>query len=111
MSNVRVTFVQQNGEEKTFADVPVGESLMNVGRDNGVEGILGDCGGSCSCGTCHVYIDEQWRDLVGQPDDIEEMTLESVAPETFQPNSRLCCQVLLSEALDGVRVTVAPPEE
>ena len=111
MSTITVTFVQQDGEEKVFTDATVGESVMNIGRDNEVEGILGDCGGSCSCGTCHVYVDEQWQEVTGKPDDIEELTIESVAPETMKPNSRLGCQIVLTEAMDGLRVVVAPPEE
>ncbi|WP_317929842.1 2Fe-2S iron-sulfur cluster-binding protein [Halioxenophilus sp. WMMB6] len=111
MSTVTVTFVQQNGEEKTFSDCSVGESLMNIGRDNEVEGILGDCGGSCSCGTCHVYVADEWQAAVGAADEIEEMTIEGVAPETMQPSSRLGCQIILTEAMDGLKVTVAPAEE
>jgi 2Fe-2S ferredoxin len=71
MSPVKVTFVQTDGVEKTIENATPGASLMEVGRDNGVEGIHGDCGGGCSCATCHVYVDAKWQDVVGPPDEIE----------------------------------------
>lgn len=107
MSKVRVTFVQTNGEEKTIEDWGPDRSLMEAARDNGVEGIYGDCGGGCSCATCHVYVDEQWWDVVGAPDEIELATLD-MASDVQQPNSRLCCQISFREELDGLRVSVAP---
>ncbi|GAB3102798.1 2Fe-2S iron-sulfur cluster binding domain-containing protein [Aestuariicella hydrocarbonica] len=109
MSGVTITFVEPDGTEKIIEDAVVGESLMNVAKDNGVEGIWGDCGGGCACGTCHVYVDEKWQDVVGKPDDIEEMTLDMVT-EAQQDNSRLCCQIQVSPELDGVRLTVVPAE-
>ncbi|WP_439135128.1 2Fe-2S iron-sulfur cluster-binding protein [Pseudomaricurvus sp.] len=109
MSAVTITFVEPDGTEKVIKDAVVGESLMNVAKDNGVDGIWGDCGGGCACGTCHVYVDEKWQDTVGKPDDIEEMTLDMVT-EVQQDNSRLCCQVNVSPELDGLRVTVVPAE-
>lgn len=104
---LKVTFVQQDGIEKIFDDVAVGESLMEFGRSNGVDGILGDCGGSCACATCHVYIDPQWQAVVGPPDDVELMTLDMVS-DIQRSNSRLCCQIKVSREMDGLRVTVAP---
>ncbi len=106
---IKVTFVQLDGVEKTIEDGDVGESLMELGRANGVDGILGDCGGGCACATCHVYVDESWMEVVGKPDDIEEMTLDMVA-DVHRPNSRLCCQIRLTPALDGLRMQVAPSE-
>ena len=104
---LKLTFVQADGVEKTFDDVDTGQSLMEVGRINGVDGILGDCGGSCSCATCHVYVDPQWQAVVGEPDDIELQTLDMVS-DIHRANSRLCCQIMLRPELDGLRVTVAP---
>lgn len=106
MGGVTVTFVEDSGVEKTL-DVAPGQSLMEAGRSNGVEGILADCGGACSCATCHVYVDENWLEKVGAPDDIEAEMLDMVS-DVAKPNSRLSCQVQLSAALDGLRVTVAP---
>jgi 2Fe-2S ferredoxin len=104
---VKVTFVQDNGVEKTFEDVATGQSLMEVGRFNNVEGIMGDCGGSCACATCHVYVEPEWQAVVGPADDIEVATLDMVS-ELYKSNSRLCCQIQLREELNGIRVVVAP---
>ncbi len=109
MSDVKVTFVQRDGSEKTVAAAQAGESLMQVATGNAVDGIIGECGGGCACATCHVYVEPEWRDVVGPPDVLEEMTLEGVA-HIMQDNSRLGCQVLLTEEMDGLRVVVAPPQ-
>jgi len=103
---IKLTFVQPNGIEKTIEDVAPGQSMMEVGRFHAVEGILGDCGGSCACATCHVYVDENWQAATGKPDEVEVSTLD-MAMEV-RPNSRLCCQIQLREELNGIRVTVAP---
>jgi len=105
MCALKVTFVQQDGVEKTV-EGEAGETLMDVGRVAGVAGILGDCGGSCSCATCHVYVEDAWRAKVGAPDDIEAATLEMAIE--VKPESRLSCQIQLREELDGLRVKVAP---
>ena len=102
-----VTFVQVNGVEKTITDAEPGQSLMSVGKANGVEGILADCGGCCSCATCHVYVDPQWQAAVGPPDEVETSTLDMVS-DVFKPNSRLSCQITLRPELDGLKVSVAP---
>lgn len=107
MSTVTVTLVQVDGQEVTIEDAPVGESLMEVARSRGVEGILGDCGGGCACATCHVYVDAAWEEVVGKPDEIEEMTLDMVA-HVMEDNSRLSCQIEIAPELDGLRVNVAP---
>lgn len=107
MAALKVTFVQLDGVERTITGLEPGQSLMEVGRDNGVEGILGDCGGSCACATCHVYVEPEWQEVVGPPDDIETATLDMVA-DVYKPNSRLCCQIALRPELDGLRMRVAP---
>lgn len=104
---LKLTFVQADGVEKVFDDVAVGESLMEFGRSNGVAGILGDCGGSCACATCHIYIDAQWQTVVGLPDAVELMTLDMVS-DVYRSNSRLSCQIRARQEMDGLRVTVAP---
>lgn len=109
MSAIKVTFVQADGVEKTITDGAVGESLMELAKANGVAGILGDCGGGCACATCHVYVEPDWMKVVGQPDDIEEMTLDMVS-DVHKPNSRLCCQIRLSPEMDGLKMLVAPSE-
>lgn len=104
---VTVTFVEEDGTERTFEDVSTAQSLMEVGRTNSVTGILADCGGACACATCHVYVDDAWMDKVGAPDSIEEEMLDLVS-EFQKPNSRLSCQIRLNDELDGLKVTVAP---
>lgn len=107
MSEIRITFIECNGDEKTIENAKVGETVMQVATDHGITGILGECGGGCACGTCHIYIDDNWQNVVGNADDIEDMTLDMVY-ETRKPTSRLCCQITLSEQMNGLRVQVAP---
>lgn len=106
MGTITVTFVQADGQERVLDNAETGKSLMEAGRDNGVAGILADCGGCCDCGTCHVHIDEEWRDVVGPPNDIETDTL-FLAENVEDDKSRLSCQIELRPELDGLRVTVA----
>ncbi len=105
MAALKVTFVESDGTERPIENVDEGVSLMEVAKNNGVEGIMGDCGGACSCATCHV--DENWLEKVGAPDDIEFMMLDMVA-DVQKDNSRLSCQIRMREELDGLRLTVAP---
>ncbi|MFT3966603.1 MAG: 2Fe-2S iron-sulfur cluster-binding protein [Sphingobium sp.] len=106
MAAYKVTFVEASGAQRPV-DAEEGLSLMEIARQNGVEGIMGDCGGACSCATCHVFVDEAWREKVGAPDDIELDMLDMVS-DVAQDNSRLCCQIRMREELDGLTVTVAP---
>ena len=106
MGNLSVIMTDVNGETRTFSDVDEGLSLMEVAKAHDVAGIFGDCGGGCSCATCHVYVDAKWFEVVGEPDDIETDMLDmAVEP---QATSRLSCQIKMSAALDGIAVTVAP---
>ncbi len=107
MAALKVTFVEIDGTERPIDNVEEGLSLMEVAKNNGVEGIMGDCGGACSCATCHVYVDEAWLEKVGAPDDVEDMMLDMVA-EVQRDNSRLSCQIRMRDELDGLRLTVAP---
>ena len=100
----KVTYIQQN-EKKVVADDAVG-NLMEIATHNEVEGITGDCGGVCSCSTCHVYIPPEWQDKVGPAEDIEQDTLDF--NEHQKPNSRLCCQIEMTKKLDGLEVHIAP---
>lgn len=106
MGNLKVTMTDTRGETRTFDDVEPGASLMEVAKAHGVEGIGGDCGGGCSCATCHVYVEGGWFAKVGAPDDIETEMLDMAAAP--QDNSRLSCQIRMSAELDGIEVTVAP---
>lgn len=104
---MKVTITDVEGETHTFENVVEGISLMELGRQNGVAGIMGDCGGGCACATCHLYVDESWMDKVGAPDDVEFAMLDMVA-DVMKDNSRLGCQIRMAPELDGLAVTVAP---
>jgi 2Fe-2S ferredoxin len=99
----KITFIEHNGTPHVV-DAEVGLSVMRAAIDNLVPGIDADCGGECSCATCHVYVDQQWMSKVGQPGDREESMLD-LNPERA-PNSRLSCQIPVTDALDGLVVTV-----
>lgn len=101
---VRVIFIDPQGERHEV-DADTGGNLMEVGYDNAVAGILGDCGGTCSCATCHGYIAPEWLDKVGEPDDMEAEMLD-VADER-RDNSRLLCQIQVTDAIDGIEIQVA----
>lgn len=107
MTAFTVTFIETDGTERSIDNVDEGLSLMEVAKMGGVNGIMGDCGGACSCATCHVYVDEDWLEKVGAPDDIEYMMLDMVA-DVQRDNSRLCCQITMRGELDGLRLRVAP---
>ncbi len=96
-----VKFIAHDGQE-TEVHVAAGTNVMHAAVDNGVSGILADCGGACSCATCHCYIDEAWQDRTGSPDDVEEQMLDFVME--LKPNSRLSCQIVVDDSLDGLVV-------
>jgi 2Fe-2S ferredoxin len=75
---------------------------METAIRNGVPGIDAECGGACSCATCHVYVDEEWMDAVGQPQSMEEDMLDFAFD--VRPNSRLSCQIRVKPELDGLVV-------
>lgn len=99
----KITFIEHNGTEHQV-DAENGLSVMRAAIDNLVPGIDADCGGECSCATCHVYVDPGWMDKVGQPGDREESMLD-LNPER-ESTSRLSCQIPVSEDLDGLVVRV-----
>ena len=102
----KITYIEFNGTEHQ-ADVPNGQSVKDGAINNLIPGILAECGGCCACATCHIYVDPDWLDAVGPPDDLEAELLE-FANEP-KDNSRLSCQVEVSDALDGLIVRL--PEE
>ena len=98
-----VTYIQPDGSQTTV-DVPVGENVMRGALYNDLEGIVGECGGGLSCATCHCYIDDAWMDAVGGPTKQDELDLlDGVAAER-KANSRLSCQIDMTDALDGLIV-------
>lgn len=97
----KVTFVEFDGtrhDVNADNDMP----LMRAAVDNGVPGIDADCGGECSCATCHVVVPDAWIEQVGRPEGMEESMLD-LNPER-QPNSRLSCQITVTPALEGLVV-------
>lgn len=109
MRGIKVVLIQNDGVERVIDNAPVGTSLMEVARGENVAGILGDCGGACSCATCHVYVDQGWMERVGAADEVELSTLDMIS-HLQKPSSRLSCQISLKPELDGLRVTVAPSD-
>lgn len=96
-----LTYIEFDGTEHTINAEP-GISVMRGAIDHGVPGIDADCGGECSCATCHVIVNDEWMDVVGRPGEDEEAMLD-LNPER-EANSRLSCQIEVRDALDGLVV-------
>lgn len=104
----KVVYVSALGDA-TMVVGQVGESVMAAAVRNGVPGIIGECGGNNSCATCHVWVRDEFTDLVGKPGDLEEDLLDLGVSER-RDSSRLSCQIVLTDALDGLTVDV-PAEQ
>jgi 2Fe-2S ferredoxin len=99
----KVTYVEFNGTAHQV-DVPVGTSVMRGAVDNNIPGIDADCGGECACATCHVYVDATWLSKVGTPvPRSQEASMLSFAA-LAEANSRLSCQIEMTDELDGLLV-------
>jgi ferredoxin, 2Fe-2S len=96
----RFNFISASGE-RVEIETPAGTSAMRVAVVNGLEGILAECGGALACGTCHVYVEPSHLPRLSPPDVVEDEMLDMTASER-RPNSRLSCQIVMSEALDGL---------
>jgi len=101
---MKIVITDQAGADHELEGLE-GWRVMEVIRDWGLN-IKAECGGALSCATCHVYVDKDWTAVVGAPSEEEEDMLDSVGD--VRPNSRLSCQILLSDALDGLKLTLAP---
>ena len=97
----KITYIEHDGTEHTV-EVKKGLSVMEGAIRNNVPGIDADCGGACACATCHVYVDEAWREATGSPSAMEESMLDFA--EEVEPNSRLSCQIRVTDDLDGLIV-------
>lgn len=97
----KITYIAHDGTERVV-EVPVGLSVMEGAVKNMVPGIDADCGGACACSTCHVYVDPAWIEKVGKPNDVEADMLDFAFD--VRDNSRLSCQMKVTEALDGLIV-------
>lgn len=102
----KVTYIEHHGLEHVVS-VKSGLTVMEGAVRNSVPAIDADCGGACACATCHVYIDQAWENRTGEASLSEASMLEFA--EGVRPNSRLSCQIRLSDALDGLIVHL-PPE-
>ena len=97
----KIIYVEVNGTEHEV-EVPIGSNIMQGAVNHLVPGIEGDCGGLCACGTCHVYVPEQWQPLCGEADELEQGMLEFAFD--VEASSRLSCQIDVTEEMDGMRV-------
>lgn len=99
---VKIVFIDHAGTQREVSAKP-GISVMQAAVTNGVPGIDADCGGSCSCATCHVFVNPEWLEVVGGVNPTEDAMLSLSADR--QENSRLSCQIKVTDALDGLVVT------
>ena len=99
----KITFIQPDGSEQVV-EGDAGMTVMETAKKNLVPGIEAECGGACSCATCHVYVDEAWREKVGPPSEMEEDMLDFAFD--VRPSSRLSCQIKVTETLDGLVLKV-----
>jgi ferredoxin, 2Fe-2S len=98
---VKITFIDSDGTTRDI-EAEAGSTLMEAAIKNGIPGIEAECGGACACATCHVYIEEEWRAKTGDASPMEEDMLDF--GYDVRPNSRLSCQVKLSDDLNGLVV-------
>ena len=99
----KITYVSHEGN-RYDVDAEVGTTVMENALKNLVPGIEAECGGACSCATCHVYVDEAWVAATGEPEPMEEDMLDFAADP--KPNSRLSCQIKMNADLDGLVVHI-----
>lgn len=98
----KITFIDAAGTSRDV-ETKSGMSVMEAAVQNMIPGIDADCGGACACATCHVYIGEGWLEKLKDKDDMEDSMLDFA--ENLQDNSRLSCQILMNDELDGLIVT------
>lgn len=104
MNICRLNVIDPEGKEHTLEAIE-GWRVMEVIRDHGLP-IKAECGGACACATCHVYVAPEWVAKLVPPNSEETMMMDDAF--MVEDNSRLSCQILMSEALDGLTVTIAP---
>ena len=97
----KIIFIDHTGERRDV-EAKNGTSVMEAAVQNMVPGIDADCGGACACATCHVYVEGDYLSKLKEKDDMEDSMLDFA--ENVQENSRLSCQILMSDALDGIEV-------
>ena len=97
----KITYIEHNGKTH-IQEIPNGLSVMEGAVQNNIPGIDADCGGSCACATCHIYVDEKWFNKLSKKEEAENDMLDMA----FEPNkfSRLTCQITVGDDLDGLVV-------
>ena len=98
----KILFIDHAGASREV-EAKNGTSIMEAAVQNMIPGIDADCGGACACATCHIYVDEAFLDKLKDKDDMEDSMLDFA--ENVQDNSRLSCQILMNDDLDGIKVT------
>ena len=98
----KITYVEHNGKSHTI-DVKNGLTVMEGAVQNDIPGIDADCGGSMACATCHVYVEDSWLNKLPEPEDAEKDMIDMA----YEPkkNSRLSCQIIVSDEINGLTVT------
>jgi 2Fe-2S ferredoxin len=99
----KITFIQEDGSRQVV-EAASGLTVMEAAKSEDVPGIDAECGGACACATCHVYVEPEWRDIVGKPSEMEEDMLDFAFD--VREESRLSCQIRVSDKLDGLVVKV-----
>lgn len=99
----KITFIQPDGASQTV-EADEGLTVMEAAKLANVPGIDAECGGACACATCHVYVDPAWREATGRPSQMEEDMLDFAFD--VREESRLCCQIKVTSAIDGLVVRV-----
>ena len=99
----KITYIQPDGVAQTVEGEP-GTTVMETARKHLIDGIEAECGGACACATCHVYVDAAWREKTGGPSEMEEDMLDFAFD--VRAESRLSCQIKVSEDLDGLIVRI-----
>ncbi len=105
---IRIHLVEADGRAYDIEGKP-GQSLMKAALAGSVDGIAADCGGCCTCATCHVIVDEAWRAKLPPTSDDEEAMLD-MAAHPREPGSRLACQIALKPELDGLQARLPPTQ-
>lgn len=104
-----VTYVSSD-EDREEVELAAGTTLKDGAIENGIDGIVAECGGNAMCATCHVYVDEAWIDKLPERSEVEDELLDSTACERTDA-SRLSCQIMAAEALDGLVVHLPAEQE
>ena len=98
----KLTFIDASGQSRTV-EAQVGATVIEIALRSSIPGIEAECGGACACATCHVYVGDEWTEATGKASQMEEDMLDFAFE--VRPNSRLSCQIKVTEALDGLTVT------